>query len=167
MIVSVLLFVGIVVSFYIITQMQSDSNEILASLKARLERISTPQERELEAELLIAKDRIGDFTIIVEERTDFLAVFQLLERTTHPEIQLIKFDANVEKEEIVIAGEATDFRILEQQRLVWRDRNEILDLFLTDVGLSLEGGVNFTASLRFPFNFVFPYAAEIELGPTN
>jgi len=162
MIVSVLLFVGIVVGFYIITQMQSDSNEILASLRARLERISTPQERELEAELLVAKDRIGDFTIIVEERTDFLAVFQLLERTTHPGIQLIKFDANVEKEEIVIAGEATDFRILEQQRLVWRDRNEILDLFLTDVELSLEGGVNFDASLRFPFNFVFPYATEIE-----
>ena len=158
MIVSVLLFVGIVVGFFIIKQMQSDTNDALASLKERLERLSTPQERELEAELLIARDRIGDFTVIIEERTDFLSVFQLLEKTTHPEVRLTRFDANVEEEEIVIAGNAADFRILEQQRLVWKDRNELHGLSLVDVGLNQGGGVQFTASLRFPFNFVFPYA---------
>jgi len=159
--VSLLLFAGIVIGFFILRTKQSDTREILNSLTTRLEQLTAPQQEEIEKELLLAQKKISDFVLILEERTDYLAVFELVESTTHPEVVLVSFAASMDSEEILLAGQAPSFRILEQQRLVWENEENIGNVTLESITLGDEkGGTDFRVELLASPDLVLPYASE-------
>src|SRR3990167_5908998 len=75
---------------------------------------------------------------VLDERKNVLAFFELLEQTSHPGVVFGEFTGDAKTGTFTLMGEAQNFFVLEQQRLVWKEQKEFRYM-LNDIQLG-EGG---------------------------
>lgn len=139
-IVAVAVFAGVLVGVVVVRQLESDTREALDLLEKTLVSDVQPQEEELEKILLEYERQAEDLKEILKERKEFLAFFAFLEETTHPDIFFVDLQGGLSNSRVMLSGVAADFFILEQQRIVWREREELLSLKLQELEITESGG---------------------------
>lgn len=159
--VSVLLFLGMLFGLFLIKQTQSANREVLKSLEERLHEEQTLQEETFQTEVESSKKKIEDFRFLMKLRKDFLPYFQFLEETTHPQVVFTDFDGSVDENTIKLSGIVTDFRSLEQQRLIWKTRKEITGIVFSELVLEKTGEKSFDVALSFVPEFA-PHSLSTE-----
>ena len=121
-------------AFFVFQQLVRDTREVLEVLDERFTQDTQPLEDELTAQLQGYKKKTEILQAVLDERKNMLAFFGLLEQTSHPGIVFGGFEGDVKTGTFVLTGEAQNFFVLEQQRLVWKQQQEF-QAVLRDISL--------------------------------
>lgn len=156
LIVSVVLAVGVSIGFFILKQLEADTRTALETIEKTLTEDTRPQEIQLETVLLEYKLKVEDLQGVLEKRKDFLSFFTFLEETVHPDIFFTGLESDMSKNQVSLEGEAADFVVLEQQRLVWSERGELQDFRLEDLEITSKGTGGFRVEFSFKRSFFKP-----------
>lgn len=142
LIVSVAMLLAVAIAFFVFQQLARDASEILEVLEKRFLEGTRLLEEEVSAQLQADKKKTEILRAVLDERKNVLAFFGLLEQTSHPGVVFKEFEGDAKTGIFVLKGEAQNFVVLEQQRLVWRERQEFSTL-LSDIELGQEGQSSF------------------------
>jgi hypothetical protein len=127
--VSAVLLIGVILTFVILSQFITGARDTLAELDRVLKEDTRPLEEQLSESLRYEKSKIEVLEFVLKERRTMFPFLRLLEETTHPEVFFHGFSGDARTGVFALSGEAKDFFVLEQQRLVWESRDE----FTTDL----------------------------------
>jgi len=147
LIASVLLLGGVAVGFFVLDQLEKNAREILEGLEETLAADTQPQEQAIVAELNEYKEKIDRFREAAAEREDFLPLFVLLEQSILDGVVLSRLESERGSNKIFIEGVADSFFVLEQQRLLWKQQEQIGKTDIRNMNLEQEGQVQFEAEL--------------------
>ena len=111
--------------------------------------VVTPSEKALEDELYLLEGRINNFSELLSEHGKPLNIFNFLESTCLPNVQLSTFNFTSEKNEVSVSGQADSFVVLGQQILVLGQEPLLKNLNLSEISMSEEGKVGFAFLLTF------------------
>lgn len=135
LIVSFAVLLSVAAAFFVLQQLARDAREVLEVLEKRFVQDTRPLEEELAAQLQKHKKKTEILRAVLDERKNVLPFFELLEQTSHPGVVFQELDGVAKTGAFVLTGEAKNFFVLEQQRLVWKERQEFTSV-LRNIELS-------------------------------
>ena len=138
LIVFVAVFGAVATAFFVFQQLVQNEGEVLEVLEKRFVQDTRPLEEELAVQLQDSQKKTEILRAVLDERKNVLAFFRLLEQTSHPGVVFEGLKGDIKTGTFVLVGEAQNFFVLEQQRLVWEKQEEFSSL-LRGIKLS-EGG---------------------------
>ncbi len=110
----------------------------------------TESEQELEQKIFNYERKFKSVGVLLNERSNVIEVFDLFEKSTHPQVWFSKFSFHAENKSITVSGQAASYEALGQQLLIFKDNSQIKSITLSGVSLSKEVGktaVDFSLSL--------------------
>jgi len=110
---------------------------------------ATPEEKALEDNLSLAKDKISAFSGLILKHREPANIFGFLENNCFPNIQFYNFDFAADKNTVGLSGTTDDFISLEQQILIFRKDSLVKKVELSKISIGKEGVVDFGLILIF------------------
>ena len=142
LIVSVAVLLASATAFFVFQQLVRNEREILEVLERRFAQGTRLLEEEMSAQLQMHKKKTEVLRTVLDERKNVLVFFGLLEQTSHPGVVFEEFTGDAKTGIFTLKGEAENFVVLEQQRLVWKERQEFSTL-LSNIELGEQGQSGF------------------------
>ncbi len=152
-IASLLLAAAAAGGFFILKSFQEQKRVAIQKLELRLLADPSPEQKQLEDEMLGFKQKLGDFKVLADGRRTPLPLFSFFETSVHPAVIFTGLAVKLEKNEVLLAGETDTFKHLDEQILLLRNKSEIKDLHLAKIELGNQGRVKFSVDLSFPVEF--------------
>ena len=147
--ISILLFLSVLVSYFVLQQFVSLRESELVDQKNLLGAEFTSAEKALEERVFGLKVQIENFGKVIETRKNSLNFFTFLEQNTIPKVFFTKLDLNPQTHEAILLGQSVNFFTLEQQMLVLKSNPAIASVILSDVRLGDEGLAEFRLNIQF------------------
>lgn len=141
--VALAVLAGVISAILILQEFIRNTQAELDVLEKTFVEDTRPLEEALEKELQGYKKKTDILSIALNDRKTLLPFLSLLENTTHPDVFFHDLTGNTETGIFALGGEARNFFVLEQQRLVWNGQSE-LKAQLQDISLGQAGTGNFT-----------------------
>ena len=145
--ISIGLFVGSVLSFFLLNYLQGVAKDALSDMETALQVSKTPEEQTVENKVLQTQKKINDFVLILgshQKNSDFFSFF---EGKIHPQVKINSFDLK-KPSSLSLSGETENFVVLGQQLSIFQNTPQILKTNLSSLSLGTEGGVDFTFQLE-------------------
>lgn len=136
--------------------LESKTEEQLFQVEGLLGAEKTSEELQLENNVFIYKTKLQDFSLLIKNRKNALPLFSFLQNTVHPEVFYKRMNFDAPSNKLQLQGQATSFRVLDEQLLVFGQREELARFSLSDIKLSAQGGVDFQLELSFLNQFFQP-----------
>lgn len=135
--------------FFLTLQLQGRAQKELERVQGVLAQGKTPEEVSQEQSVFRARDKFKDFSAIAEARSDALPVFEFLEATTHPRVAFTTLSLEPRLGTLKLVGATQDFRTLQEQMVIFQNREELRDLTLSSIVLGARGQVIFQLEMGF------------------
>jgi len=137
-IVSIVLVASVAFSIFLLQQSVRSAREEFAALNKTFTEEIRPLEEELSVKLEGYKGKTEVLKSVLEQRKNAPAFLTLLEQTTHTDIFFKSLNGDIKTGVFELEGEAQNFLVLEQQRLIWNNQekfqSELLDITLNEEG---------------------------------
>lgn len=130
-------------------QLQAGAKKTIGNLENFLNAGTTQNERQLEQSVLLSQKKIADFGLFLQARKDPSRFFQFLEQYTHSKVFFTDANMSISNRQVALQGQAADFTSLSQQILIFKQRDELGDVLLSNVGLGEKGRIKFSVELSF------------------
>ena len=141
-----LLFLSAGAYFALNNFLQKAENNV-ASLESEISQIMTPEKVALEQEVLPSKSEIDRFANLINQHLQTSAIFEIIQRSTHPRVWFTKFDLDSRQKTFSLTGETENFETLGQQILIIQNEEAISTVNLDTVSSTKDGKVEFVLSL--------------------
>ncbi len=141
-----LLFLSAGAYFALNNFLQKAENNV-ASLESEISQIMTPEKVALEQEVLSSKSEIDRFANLINQHLQTSAIFEIIQRSTHPRVWFTKFDLDSRQKTFSLTGETENFETLGQQILIIQNEEAISTVNLDTVSSTKDGKVEFVLSL--------------------
>lgn len=135
--------------FFLTLQLQGRAQKELERVQGVLAQGKTSEEAREEQSVFRARDKFKDFSAIAEKRTDALPVFEFLEAYTHPRVAFTTLSLEPRSLTLKLVGSTQDFRTLQEQMVIFQNREELRDLTLSSIVLGARGQVIFQLEMAF------------------
>lgn len=145
----ILFLLAVIGGFFLMLKLQGRAQKELESIQGVLAQEKTPEESRLEQSVFRYKDKFNDFAQLVTERNDVRPVFDFLEAYTHPQVVFTTFTVEPKLGTIKLVGATKDFRTLQEQMVIFQNREELAGLNLSNIVLGERGGVIFQLEMKF------------------
>jgi len=150
--VAIFLLLAAVAIFFILNNFLAKAGEESNSLKAEISQIMTPDKVELEQGILSSKVKIDRFVNLIDRHLFSSKVFEIIEKSTHPQVWFTEFDLDSREKTIALSGETQSFETLGQQIFIMRNEEAISSVELEDLTINADGRVEFNISLTLKSN---------------
>lgn len=140
------LVLAFVISYLILIVYQKKLNQELEGIEKAL--IRTPEEDQLEKEILNYEQKIKDFGILITAHQFPVKLFQFLEKNTHPKIRFSKFTFDAPNNRLELSGQTPDFEVLGQQMIIFQQQEFVKKIDLTNVSITKDKGIGFSLSIN-------------------
>ncbi|MBU3964467.1 PilN domain-containing protein [Patescibacteria group bacterium] len=148
---SSLFLIALMVILYFVFDFQAKRAETsLVEVKNELGRTQTEEQAELQKIVLGFQKRIEDVAILLKDREKVSDILAFLETYIHPKVYFDSMTLNIETRLINLQGISEDFTSLGQQIFAFQQDPFIKEVKLSNVSLSVEGGVKFVIELFLP-----------------
>lgn len=151
---STALVIASVFSYFYLANLLEKSDALKNNLQQTLDKEVTPKERTLKKEVLKYKDKIDDFSTLLNNHSAVAKLFDAVEELSHPKIKLSKLDLDLSKPELAISGETENFEIAGQQLIIYRQAKEFTDVNLSGLSIGKNGKTVFTFLLSLDPNIL-------------
>jgi len=135
-----LLILSLVLYFWVSSSLKKASEEI-AKLELAHNDLMSAEKISLEKEVLNYKNKIEDFSFLVEQHLEISGIFEVIQETAHPKVWFTKFDFNSAQNELKISGETENFEALGQQIIILRSEAGISKVNLNKTSITKEGKI--------------------------
>lgn len=144
---SLVLLLGAVLSFFLLSHFERKSSEALQDLEDRIAEIGTSKEKALEVEVFGYQKKINDFSELLAAHQKSSNFFKFLEGICHPRVWLSELNLNLASYQATVSGTTPDFRSLGQQLFIFQSQEAIKSVNLTSLSLGEGGEAKFSLSL--------------------
>lgn len=144
---SLVLLVGTIVSYSILTHFQKKIANEIQTIEQLLTKQKHGKEATLETELFDKQKRIDDFAFIAEQHRYPSHFFKFLETSVHPELRFINLNLNPQENRVIINGSAKNFQALGQQMFVFQGKKDVSQASLSDIAIGEKGNIRFSINL--------------------
>ncbi|MFH0792080.1 MAG: hypothetical protein V1905_02605 [bacterium] len=117
--------------------------EVLIQITAK----ETPEVREKERQILLYRDKINDYSAILDKHTITSNAFSFLEKLTHPQVIFSWFSLDEGDALLSLSGTADNFESLGQQVLLFEGDRLTANVILKKVSLAKDGSVDFQVDI--------------------
>lgn len=145
----VFLLIAVIVSLFLLTNFQKESESYLKTLKERLLEEGAPKVAELEEEILDYKKKIEDFSSLFENHILNTKFFDFIENKVHPQVFFSEINLDSKNSSLNLNGVTDSFLSLGQQISVFRKEELIKELVLSNISISEKGGIEFNLTISF------------------
>ena len=145
-----LLFFSITI-FSIASYLNKRYQEEYINLEQVLER-KIPQEefKLLKEEISTYKEKLKDFSFLLNKQKQSSKVFTAIEEIVHPQVWFSEIDLDLKSKKVTLSGQAQNFEVLGQQFYIIKNQDWIKDINLKKVLINEERKIDF--GLYFTFN---------------
>jgi len=147
--ISLGLLIVVAFSYAFLFYFESKASINLQDLEWKISQLGTKEEKNIESKVLIAEKKINAFAEIFEKQKKLHNFFVLLEKSVHPKVWFSQVKLNPKEAEVFISGQAANFKVLDQQLLIFRQQESIKSVELTNFSIDKEGEAGFN------FHFFF------------
>ena len=144
----IFLVTSVVVSIFLFLS-QLALNRSLKDVNNKLAAVGTPEELQLEKNILLTKQKIDDFDYLLNSHRSNLKFFTNIESLSHPDIFFTKVELKINQGKVSFSGLVDNFEILGQQFLILKEQNYIKDVSLAKASIEKDGKINFTYDVSF------------------
>ncbi len=130
-------------------QLQGGAQKELERIQGVLAQGKTLQEARQEQSVFRYRDKFNDFAEIAAARSDARPVFDFLEAYTHPRVVFTTVNLEPKLRKLKLAGSTQDFRTLQEQMVIFQNREELIGLTLSSIVLGEKGQVGFQLEMGF------------------
>lgn len=145
----IFLLIFSIIGYFALARFSEKARAEVAALELDLAGIMTAEKISLEKEILASEDKINKFSYVIERHLAPSKIFELIQKTTHPQVWFSEFDFNSREGELKLSGETQNFITLEQQILILKEEEKITQVNLGNFSVTEEGKINFDLSLSF------------------
>jgi len=144
-----LLFIFLVVlllsilSYFILNSFVKNASNALQGMTNTLNELRSQERSAAEREVLKYNNKIGYFFSLLDSHLENAKIFNLVERSTHPQIWFTKFNLSATDDKAIFSGKARDFANLGQQIMIFKQSDWVSAVDLQKVSISKEGNVDF------------------------
>lgn len=149
--ISIGLLVSVILSYFLLDYFQKNTDDTLKDIDITLRASRTPEEQELERNILQYQRKINDFSLVFNRHQTNSNFFPFLEEITHPQVRFSTL--SLTESSAQIAGEAKNLMVLNQQLLIFQKNPKIFNTNLSQILFEEDGKIN--------FNFTFTLSPEI------
>ncbi|MFH1423405.1 MAG: hypothetical protein ABIG29_00405 [Candidatus Nealsonbacteria bacterium] len=141
------LVLAVVLAYVVLFYLGNKASETSSDLEEKIAQVGTKEEKVLETQVLIDKQRIDDFSKIFSDHQRFSNFFKFLEENCHPKIWFNKLELNSQDSQAVLTGETSNFETLGQQMVIFQNQTLVKTVEITNIAIGNTGRVDFTLSL--------------------
>jgi hypothetical protein len=154
---SIALMIAAILGYFILNNIFKKTIQTFNDLDEKLAKLKTPEELNLEKEVLNYSKKIKDFSILINNHLAVSNSFNLLEKLTHPRVWFFDIEVNSKDAKISLSGEAEDFPALGQQLLIFKKEKRIQNVELSKVSLAEGGRIKFELNLSLSPEIFIPF----------
>jgi len=143
---SIFLMVGTIIGCFLISYLKKEAEIKEEKLKKELEAIKE-EILPLEKKLQLTKKKIDDFSLLINQHQKVSHFFPFFENLIHPQVWFSNFKFDGKRREVIVSGEAESFKVLGQQRLIFKGSPLIKKSTLSKISIGEEGKIHFTFNL--------------------
>ncbi len=136
-----------IVVFLTLNYSLNKSRKTLEDLNEALVKQETATNLALEREVLDYREKIGDFSDLIETHVETSKVFEMVETNCHPRVTFSFFSLNSQENMLVLTGNTQNFENLGQQFLIFRGENLVKKTLIEKITISKTGQIDFTLAL--------------------
>lgn len=140
---SIGLLILTVFGYFIIESSFEKANQTLKDLEETLAKAETPEEQNLEKEMLNEQRKIKDFSTLIDRHIVPSNFLNLLEKTSHPKVWFSGIELKPREGKVSLSGTAEDLIVLGQQLLIFKNEKAIQDIKLSQISLIEKGKIRF------------------------
>jgi len=146
---SILFLLAVIGGFFLLIQLQGKAQKELERVQGVLAQGKSSDEIRLEQSVFRYKDKFNDFAQLAAKRNDARPVFKFLESYTHPRVTFTTFNLEPTLGALKLVGSTQDFRTLQEQMIIFQNREELSGLTLSNIVLGERGQVVFELEMGF------------------
>ncbi|MBI2124065.1 MAG: hypothetical protein HYU04_02410 [Candidatus Wildermuthbacteria bacterium] len=146
---SIVFLLAVMGGFFLLMQLQGSSQKELERVQGVLAQGKTSEEARLEQSVFRARDKFNDFAGLAAARTDARPVLKFLEQYTHAQVVFTTLSFEPKLRTLKLAGATQDFRTLQEQMVIFQNREELIGLTLSNIVLGERGQVLFQLDMGF------------------
>jgi hypothetical protein len=147
---SILLLLGIFLSYFVLISFEKKSENALSNLEEALSKGETPEMKSLEEKIKNDRRKIKDISPLIQSHLFPSKILEFFEKNTYPNVFFSEINLNSLNSTADLSGECDNFIILGQQLAVFEKNPLVAKVSLKQVSVTKEGKVKF--SLVFSFN---------------
>ena len=137
----------VVVAFIVLSYLGNKASKELWNLEERIAQVGTKDEKVLETQVLLDKQRIDDFSKVFADHQKTSNFLKFLEENSHPKAWFSKLTLSSQDSQAVLSGETPNFEILGQQIVIFQNQELVENVEITDLFIGKNGRANFAISL--------------------
>lgn len=141
------LVVVVVLAYAALFFIEKRTSKTLWNLEDKIAQVGTKDEKSLEAQLLLHKQKIDDFSKLFTDHKKTSSFFDFLEENCHPKIWFNKLELSSQDSQATLAGETSSFETLGQQIAIFQGQELVKNIEISDLSVAKTGRANFTISL--------------------
>lgn len=146
---SILFLLAVIGGFFLTLQLQGRVQKALEKIQGVLAQGKTPEEASLEQSVFRYRDKFNHVAQLAAERRDVRPVFEFLEAYTHPRVVFTTVDVEPGLATLKLVGATQDFKTLQEQMIIFQNREELAGLTLSSIVLGERGQVIFQLEMVF------------------
>ena len=141
------LVVAVVLVYIVLLSLGNKASKTMEDLQERIAQVGTKDEKAVEAQVLLDKQKIDDFSGLFANHQKVSNFFKFLEENSHPKIWFNKLILNSEGSQVVLGGETANFETLGQQIVIFQNQELVKNVEITDLAIGKNGRATFSFSL--------------------
>ena len=146
---SFLLLLAVVGGFFGLIYLNNQHQQEYDNLNAQLNQEKTPEQKALENSVLNYKQRLQDFSKILNAHTAPSRFFASLEQLVYPSVYFDSLILNPEDRSATILGKIDTFESLQKQIMIFENAPQLFDnVSLTKIDMGSDGLINFSINAK-------------------
>jgi len=139
----------VVLAYVVLFYFENKTSKTLWDLEEKIAQVGTMEEKNLETQILLDKQKIDDFSKLFAGRQRISNFFKFLEENCHPKIWFNKLELSPSDSQAVVSGETSNFETLGQQIAIFQSQEMVKNIEISDLNIDKNGraSFNFTISL--------------------
>lgn len=141
------LVIVVILAYISLLYLENKASKTLWVLEDRIAQVGTKAEKATEAQVLLDKKKIDDFSELFANHKKTSSLFAFLEENCHPKVWFNKLNLSSQDFQVALSGETSNFETLGQQIVIFQNQKLIKNIEISDLAISKEGRASFTFSL--------------------
>ena len=129
--------------YFLFFYLETNNSTNLKEINSQINSVGTIEEKITEKEIFQVKNKIEDFSKMLENRDNPSQVLTFIELVAHPNIWFSNFSLSVEEGTLSLNGETSSFKNLGEQVNILRSNNMVENIEISEIGIGKEGQVVF------------------------
>lgn len=141
------LIIAVILIYISLLYFTNEKSKVLLDLQEKIAQVGTKEERVLEAQVLLDKRQIDDFSKVFADHKKASLFFEFLEENCHPKIWFNKLELSTIDANAVLTGETLNFETLGQQIAIFQNSEFVEKIEISDLSIAKNGRASIMISL--------------------